>query len=44
MPNGKGGYTCKCKKGTKGKYCDQGEGSVSLVIDEDPFKTSSSGI
>uniref|UniRef100_A0A182MDH5 Protein slit n=1 Tax=Anopheles culicifacies TaxID=139723 RepID=A0A182MDH5_9DIPT len=44
VPNGKGGYTCKCKKGTKGKYCDQGEGSVSLVIDEDPFKTSSSGI
>uniref|UniRef100_A0A8W7PTQ5 Protein slit n=1 Tax=Anopheles coluzzii TaxID=1518534 RepID=A0A8W7PTQ5_ANOCL len=42
VPNGKGGYTCKCKKGTKGKYCDQGEGSVSLVIDEDPFKTSSS--
>uniref|UniRef100_A0A182PQM3 Protein slit n=1 Tax=Anopheles epiroticus TaxID=199890 RepID=A0A182PQM3_9DIPT len=42
VPNGKGGYTCKCKKGTKGKYCDQGEGSVSLVIDEDPFKPSSS--
>lgn len=24
IPNGKGGYSCKCKNGAKGKFCDQG--------------------
>lgn len=44
VPNGKGGYSCKCKNGAKGKFCDQGEGSVSVVVDEDlPFKAPSSG-
>ncbi|XP_039440093.1 protein slit isoform X3 [Culex pipiens pallens] len=44
IPNGKGGYSCKCKNGAKGKFCDQGEGSVSVVVDEDlPFKAPSSG-
>lgn len=44
IPNGRGSYSCKCKNGAKGKFCDQGEGTVSVVIDEDPFKAPSSGI
>lgn len=26
--NAKEGYSCRCKIGTRGKYCEQGEGST----------------
>ena len=47
MPNNKGSYVCKCNKGTKGRYCDQGETlmlSQKMVVDDeldDPFDVAS---
>jgi len=32
VPNNKGGYTCKCKPNTKGRFCDQGE--VTALLSE----------
>jgi slit protein 2 len=33
--NAKDGYSCRCKPGTKGRFCDQGEGTT-----EQPFSTT----
>lgn len=47
VPNNKGSYVCKCNKGTKGRYCDQGETlmlSQKMVVDDeldDPFDVAS---
>lgn len=40
IPNDKNsGYTCKCKQGTKGRFCDQGEaGSImnqSMMVEDE---------
>lgn len=46
MANNKGGYTCKCKQGQKGKYCDQGETALQKMVEDfdEPFDATNNGI
>jgi slit protein 2 len=50
IPNNKGSYSCKCPKGSRGKYCEQGETasimSSQKMVEEfdEPFDKATNGI